>query len=207
MSLPQPWYGNAEEVQYPGDRLQLSWISDTIEMRVLDYHGASGRLEATSSGYMLWDVEVKRSYSIDTVYTEDLNTGEMTPTVGERECWMPDGRFRRFHRNGQLLLEGELHGCIPNGGWREFDLSGVLIRTYELCGGLYCGEYREFYPNGQVMWKGQFGQVVKRSQVESLMTGELEWVSQTVFDKVGVWDHYLSNGDLLERVTYEWMLK
>ena len=205
MPPPTYWRWSTVLVKYDGDRMMSAWAEDSIQYSLI-LAGDDTLLRAQYRSLESMEVLVKKTLAVDTAYTENLSTGDMTIIVHRYECWIPCGAYTRFHSDQRTpALRGKLQGRVPDGMWSEYDELGRLRREYFLSGGWPLGEYREYHLNGAVNWDGSYCDVPKKTWVESLYTGEMITEVQMVHEKCGTWTRSNPDGKKVLRVTYDWV--
>ncbi len=117
--------------------------SDTVYIENIN----SGVMERTIYNYPLSRYEyyadnthfrrieiVQRTDRVDTLMTEDLETGELEIIVRPDLVDIPKGAYLEFFPNGNIRILGTLDGYSPDGKlkktgeWKEWDADGKVIR-------------------------------------------------------------------------------
>lgn len=79
-------------------------------------------------------IDIRQEERVDTLYTEDLRTGNMERVVEKVIVDVPAGRYEEFHPNGAVKIRGTLNGIDFHGNlqktgeWTEWDADGKVIR-------------------------------------------------------------------------------
>ena len=169
--------------------------SDSFAFRS-DYY-PSGNLKAKSLVFQL--------HSIDTSYTENLETGELEPLVQEAVCDAYHGKYMAFAdgEGKKALAEGYLRYNARTGTWKFRPEPNILIIAWFEYDHLI-GDYKEFYVidskgNQVLKTRGKYGYVTHDiGWTEDLETGELVKASATSIKKVGTWKYYDISGQLIK---------
>lgn len=205
MPPPTYWRWSTVHVKHDAAHVKSAWTEDSIAYSLIAA-GSDTILRIEYPSQRSVEVLVNWHWAVDTAYTQDLSTGDMTMVVSSYACWLPSGTYTRFHSSQRIpALRGELRGHIPDGLWSEFDDSGRLQREYMLSGGWPSGPYREYHVNGAIRWEGSYCYVPKSVWVESLITGEMISEVQLVHEKCGTWTQFNPDGKKVLRVNYEWV--
>lgn len=182
-------------------RLEYKHVKDSIRLRKEYFQ--SGNLKLTAEVYQVW--------GIDSLYTEDLETRELTLTVSEgRYVDIFHGEFLEFTDLQGIgsKTEGQFNHGLMVGDWKtKTDKETIVVASFNNHGSID-GLYQEYYSltpdSAQIKLEGQFGVVYSRDFVEDLETGELVEVLLGEIKKVGDWKHYDLSGNLVLTVSYNW---
>lgn len=89
-----------------------------------------------ASGRTVRRYDVRQEPRLDSVYTENVDTGEFVLVVNEVVIDIPDGLFEEYHPNGRIKVQGGLGGFDEDGTpkkiglWTEWDADGRMIRSH-----------------------------------------------------------------------------
>jgi len=93
--------------------------------------GDSLFIETYPNGELFRKYMAIRTIVVDTLLTEDLETGELSIHISPHQRWCPHGLFEEYAPNGLLLLRGTLrytYGASSRFGPWEFHASDGTIK-------------------------------------------------------------------------------
>jgi len=194
--------------------IYLATNGDTIKQRLegviytrQDYYD-DGSLKAK------YNVRVHGEFRRDTTLNEEKTKLKVITTEGLRDY--PFGLVEEYHsvykipqtkariKKRAKIKDGKIDGKLMYYPRMEEIL---IIAEYNENGEIE-GQYNEFYlSSGNISrskCKGQYGYVVREKKLFNPDTYSYEKQSISEIQKVGQWEYYSSNGDLVSRQNFEW---
>lgn len=167
-------------------------------------------------GQLYYSIEIFRRWSLDTSYTENLATGEMTRSVdsGFIDVW--HGKFSEYedlkdyaYKDSMMLMRGQFRDDVMVGEWVRLNRQSDVKLVVTLKDGVSNGPYFEFYRDAResgrtIKWEGQYGLKPQPGKRWNRDINRLEPATVYRSERVGEWRYYSREGELLQTVTYDW---
>ncbi len=155
------------------------------------------------SGRLYSETEVLYQEIIDTSYTEDLDTGEMTMVTQHFKKEIFNGLHTSYSDSAaaKIIARGNYINGIKKGEWRSYFLGFEEKFSYDDNGKLI--SYTSFFKDNMVRMEGKFCEIpsyileVEKSYYDN--SNGIKYYPQPC----GIWSLYNENGDLIQKITYE----
>ena len=156
-----------------------------------------------TSGRLYSQTEVFYETIIDTSYTEDLDTGEMTMVVEHYSNEIFHGNHRSIVDSEvpRIIAKGKYHMGVKIGDWTSEYLGIEEITRYNESGELM--GYTSFFENKIVRMQGKFCKIPSYIHTRFEQNGDKAIEAEYYPQPCGTWNLYDETGNLLQKISYE----
>lgn len=194
----------------PRQRFRTSGMPHILYEKTVD--GIIIRKEFFKNGALKSIVEITQVISADTSIYYDFESKQHQIAIVKTLFDVPNGEYTAYNLNARGLIksQGNCKNARRIGIWTFYDRhKNKTIVTYN-DKGEPDGLYEEYYYSRkkdtyQLKIKGQFGIQQFKTKHTSSKTGEIRSSTKTESRRIGRWEYYATDGNLLEVVEYKWV--
>ncbi|WP_299098811.1 toxin-antitoxin system YwqK family antitoxin [uncultured Winogradskyella sp.] len=137
------------------------------------------------------DTYIKRSF---------YKSGELK-TINE----LGNGYFKKFLKNGKLLVESTYSNSELSGEWKQFYENGQIAWIVTYKDGYRHGMYKQYYENGDIKLEGNISKdKVNGQEKRFLKNRELEWTGTYQKGQLhGTWTKFNAEGSKPEKIKFK----